>query len=920
MDLTRILDTNFGINLIQQIQQHEAPETLIGTEVNGYQLQSVLAQGGMSVVYLAHRIDGSFERTVAVKFLHPSLSDKENQLRFFLETKILAQLQHPNIAQLLDAGISDDGRAFVIMEYIEGVSLSDYLKRQKLNLSQRLLLFEQLLEGVKHAHQRGIIHRDIKPNNVVITKDGHLKLLDFGVAVLLSKAGIQDPAPNELRSQPLTLAYASPEMMNNNAISTRTDVFQLGLVLYQCIAGEHLLRNIPMDKLHSTLCNELPSSNIDYLDNNAEQERVSNEVNAILRRCLMLEPEQRYATAAECLRDLQHFRQHRPISALPHSSAYRMRKFIQRNRISVAVTALSLLLILSSGIWYVTHLQIAQEQANQEAKRASNVISLLNQMFEANSPFKNPSGEVTIQQLLSRTQQHIQNSNETNLSTRLQLGLILAGIHYQLGEYQQVIAILEPLVLSDSTLEMQRRILLARSLSALGRQEISINMLNSVLQYFTEQPQTDDATLQLANIQAQILMAANQRERGQIQDVISQLQSLLQEWPGEQYPYWRSMAHLQIAKAANSSDNLSLMNTHLQQAYQIQLSTFGDEYLGLAKIHELKGIAYQKQGNVTLAEQAFYQALAIWKKYPAVDKAAQASLLNTLGVFYRVTNRTNLAKQFFQQYLNSFDGLTQDNQLPPKYFHVQLNLANIREDTGDYLEAEALLKAGIAAIGHQQSALAASYFNNLGTLYRELGRYSDAIALSKEALARKQNVHGPRAVSTMRTQIGLAWAYCAQGDFTIAKPLLDEAELVFKQAYQPGMPGFAFLFEVQGICLQASGNYAQALDLLIQGRKLRIAARGLSHPYSVRNLWIQALVLEQQGELSAAHERILEAVTYLPTSTLWQQLIRATQYRLASLTDPEYHLTKEYKTLYDSAMKQQKEFPLLAAQFAASSI
>src|SRR5262245_50508328 len=314
----------------------EAPSRK-GERVGAYELLDEIGSGGMGTVHLARRADDEFEKRVAIKLMRPGFATDLDLRRFRSERQIAAVLDHPNIARLLDGGSTPEGAPYFVMEHVEGGPLLDYCRERRLSVRERLILFREICAAVQYAHQHLVVHRDLKPGNILVTANGEPKLLDFGIAKLLTGgAGTAFSEPTATLDRLLTPEYASPEQVRGRPVTTASDVYSLGVILYELVSGEKPYRIDTGDpaELIRLVCErdpERPSTRTDG---------ISGDLDAIVLKAMRKEPERRYASAAALSEDIGRFLDGRPVEARRGSSAYRAKKFVRRNRIGVAATAL----------------------------------------------------------------------------------------------------------------------------------------------------------------------------------------------------------------------------------------------------------------------------------------------------------------------------------------------------------------------------------------------------------------------------------------------------------------------------------------------------------------------------------------------------------------------------------------------------
>ncbi len=365
----------------------EAAASLIGGRVGKYRLLRLIGRGGMGSVFLGARSDDEFRKTVAVKLVNAFWSDEEMAQRFRRERQILAQLEHPNIARLIDGGTTKDNVAFLVMEYVSGIPITEYCKEKCKTANQVLKVFLKVCEAVKYAHQNLIIHRDLKPNNILVTADGTVKLLDFGVAKLLQPELLDVSQNLTMGANILTPNYASPEQLKGETITTASDVYSLGVLLYELLSGSRpyelkdkslpeILRVISEQvppKPSDTALPEPPASaggSLAQLDNRPMTRALRGDLDNICMKALAKEQADRYQTVDELTADINLHLATLPILARPPSVWYRTNKYVKRHRLGVsAASAITILVLgwLASALW---QRNIARNQAALNLRRA----------------------------------------------------------------------------------------------------------------------------------------------------------------------------------------------------------------------------------------------------------------------------------------------------------------------------------------------------------------------------------------------------------------------------------------------------------------------------------------------------------------------------------------------------------------------
>jgi eukaryotic-like serine/threonine-protein kinase len=371
----------------------------VGERIGPYRLLSELGRGGMGVVYLAERDDAEFTRRVALKVIRPGPDADLLAGRFLRERQILADLRHPAIAQLYDGGRTDAGLPYLAMEYVEGQPIDRWCRDQHLPIEQRLRLFCVVCDAVQHAHQKLIVHRDLKPAHVLVTGSGDVKLLDFGIARLLDD-GAADPARTAIHA--FTPRYASPEQLRREPVSTATDVYALGVILYELLTGRPPFeeRADPYEAARAVLESDPPPPSRAV---QAESGRaLRGDLDAIVLTALRRDQARRYATAAALRDDIGRYLNHEPVRARPETFRYRMSKFLRRRRAAVSAAALVVLLTATFATVHGIRITGERNRAELEARKAGEVRDFLVALFNSNLPNESLGDTLSVRDLLER--------------------------------------------------------------------------------------------------------------------------------------------------------------------------------------------------------------------------------------------------------------------------------------------------------------------------------------------------------------------------------------------------------------------------------------------------------------------------------------------------------------------------------------
>ena len=465
-DLMRLSAIEFSKDFFDEDDKNP----LIGQNIGAYKIVRELGFGGMGAVYLAERTDGKFEQKVALKLLKREMNTVALRRRFQQEREILASLEHPNIARLLDAGTTDDKIPFLAMEYVEGLPIDDYCNKHQFDLNQRLDLFRKVCSAVNFAHRNLVVHRDLKPSNILVGADGNPKLLDFGISKILSAELEQANAATVTKLGVMTPAYASPEQLQSKSVTTATDIYSLGIILYELLSGHRPFESKENDlkEIYKAVLETEPKppsakiwdlgfgiadSDNKTLPSSSETENQNKQTNPksaipnskslagdldnIVLKALRKEPERRYSSAENFAEDIHRHQRGLPVLARPNTFFYRAEKFIKRNKAGVIGASLLVLAIIGGVAATLWQARVARAERTKAEKRFNDVRTLANSfLFEFSPKIENLSGSMPARQLLvTRALEYLDNLSQ-EASNDLQLQKELATAYEKVGDVQ----------------------------------------------------------------------------------------------------------------------------------------------------------------------------------------------------------------------------------------------------------------------------------------------------------------------------------------------------------------------------------------------------------------------------------------------------------------------------------------------------
>jgi eukaryotic-like serine/threonine-protein kinase len=625
------------------------PRDLLGQQFGAFRLTRLLGQGGMATVFSAERVNADFEQTVAVKLLKRGLFSSIEQTLFRRERRLLAQLNHPNIAHLIDGGVTEAGISYLVMEFIDGMRLDKYVVYYQLDLRARLELFIVVCGAVESAHQSLIVHRDIKPSNILVTREGVPKLLDFGIAKLLLEDNADD-SPYRTLTAALTPGYAAPEQMAGSPITTATDVYALGVVLHELLTGTRPNESDAVLASHAVKLDAIVEPGTLPMPAMLLKHALRGDLNNIIARALSAEPEHRYPTAAALIDDLQRYLEGRPVQAHPRSRWYVIRKFTRRNFAAVLSTAfvsIALLGLLGTALWQA-------KQARIEAQRANLVRDFLIEVLDTAKANLPPDQQPTPAALAkSAAERMALNKNLPDL-TRADLLHTLGQVSLSAGAYDQ-------------------------AASMLG-QAASIRLAELG-------PEHEDflfTVLQLAE-------TSNQQGRyTEAREHLQQILPLLRKQKSTRLVDALALCAAMEMGAGNSDAAFSCRREETDVARQLLDPTSTAFMLSELRLGDLLGTAERDREAIAVLEPA----LEAWRKSgQSTEYVSYLGSMNNLGVAYNALGEYEKAIPIFKQVLAS-----RRKVLPPGHPSISNSLASLgatminamRFDEADTLLQEAL--------------------------------------------------------------------------------------------------------------------------------------------------------------------------------------------------------------------------------------
>ncbi|GMU64055.1 MAG: hypothetical protein AMXMBFR36_03290 [Acidobacteriota bacterium] len=755
-------------------KRHSAGEELSpGTRIGPFRVTGELGRGGMGTVHLAERADGAYEQEVALKRIRLGFGSELLRERFLRERRILARLEHPNIARLVDGGLTEDGWPWFAMERVRGTPILEHCDRLRLPIAARLELIDQVCRAVQHAHANLVVHRDLKPSNLLVTDDGTVKLLDFGIARLLAEDGESGTALTRAGFQALTPEYAAPEQLRGAPATVATDVYALGVVLHELLTGRRPLRataESPEPEPPSTLVarsfaerdaatgDERPVAADELAARRATTVRslrraLTGDLETILTTALALDPHRRYASVESFAEDLVRFRAGQPVRARPATFGYRAAKLVRRHRLAFAAGATAtatLVAGLAVSLWQARIAAAERDSARREATRANEVQSFLIRLFEASDPEKSSGAETSARELLERGVERLERELVAQPEVRADLLGVVARIQFSLGEYERGRDLAE------------RELEVARSLGA-DRPAVEARALNDL---------------------GTALVRLGEYERAE--PVLSEALALRRRALGPR--------HAETAQTLNDLAILLLERNQpdaaegmYREALEIRRERFGPDSREVAETTGNLAILLARRGELATAEALHREALRVWRQLEGERHLNVAYSLGQLAVVRQAQGGFDDAERLQREALE-----IERERYGPRHPTVATrlnNLARLLLEKGDFAGAEALLAEVLEIdrenLGDEHPFVAIS-LDNLATALAEQARVAEALPLFERALAMHRKLRGDGhpsvAVSLMRRSDALRIA----GRSGEALAVADQALAVARGALDPG--------------------------------------------------------------------------------------------------------------------------------------
>ena len=819
--------------VVQVVQQEAAEGESVGRRIGAYELLSVLGKGGMGTVYLAARADDLYQQDVAIKLMHTHVAPAPGmRLRFSAERQILANLNHPNIARLLDGGITADGQQYLVMEYVNGVPIDEYCRVNRLSTEDLIGLFLKVCAAIEYAHQNLVIHRDIKPGNILVTPEGVPKLLDFGIAKLLddgvgaSKLTLN--AEKLTTEQMMTPEYASPEQVRGEPVSTATDVYTLGVLLYELVCGR---RPFPPGRkraleIMTMICEHYPDppSKVLRADSQlvspAHYRKYRDDLDNIVLMAMRKEPARRYESVALFASDLRRCLEGKPVQARTDTWTYTSSRFVRRHKAGVILTAIAVIALIGFSIGMgilarrATRERLAAEQQTLAARQEADFLASI---FEAATPDATKGKQITARDLLDASQKRIDRELANVPAVRAMMLDDVGQAYTNLGLYDQAKPLLQRaydlqrLAPGDKNLDMAATAWgLARLYRLQGNYEKAEPLFRQALAIREKAAGTNHLLVaeSLTDLGECLYMESRDTEAEQ---VLRQALALDAQPANELGATTRNYLALELERKGKLDEAAQL----LREAVDIARRTEGEVSPDYAIFLQNLGGAFMRLGDLSTAEATERRALEARRKLSGDDHPDIAYALNLLGWILIDKGEWPQAEPLFHEALTVRQRLLGEQH--PLYAGSLSSWARLLQAKGDYGTARELFKRALQILenaGQSQSWSSALVVEYLGLLELDQGNYPQAERYARQALEMAIKLGGnenPQVASSL-TDVALAREF--QSDLAGAETLFSQALQIRRNELSPGHPSVIAAEVRLGEALTSEGKLNSAGPLL----------------------------------------------------------------------------------------------------------
>ena len=819
--------------------------SLQGRQLGPYRLLGILGAGGMGTVYRAERSDGRFQKQVAVKLVPSALHSPELLRRFAGEQQILAALEHPNIARLLDAGVSPEGIPFFVMEYVEGVPVNEYCDARGLSTKDRLRLFQNICSAAQYAHQHLVVHRDLKPANILVSSDGVAKLLDFGIAKIVDPWGAGNLEVTRSLLNPMTPAYASPEQIRGETLTTATDVYSLGVVLYELLTGQlpYRVTGKPFDEAIRIISEsepEKPSAVARRRDAGGHRAgrsapELSSDLDAIVAKAMRKDPHQRYASAQEVSADLTRYLDGLPVLAHRGSFRYRAIKFTRRHRFGVAASLAVMALLLGFAATMAVQarrIAVERDRANREAETSRRVSDFMTNMFKVSDPSEARGNSITAREILDKASKDIEGGLAKDPEVQAHMMDVIGNIYDNLGLYPTAESLFK------RSLGVRRKVLGTRNADTLE----TMTDLGWVLE---EQGSYEDA-------------------EKLVRETLETRRQLL----GPKHPdTLKSM--IRLAEILNDEGRYPEAEKLARQALQMHSQVLGPDHANTLAAMDTLAFSLGEQGRYYDAEKLYRHTLDASSRSLGFEHQLTLNRMGDVAWVLEQEGRYSDAERQNRQVLDIERRILGTEH--PNTLNTEHNLAETILQQGRFAEAENIYRETSRirsrVLGPEHPDTLNSQVGLALALTRQ-GKNVEAEKLARESLASQQRVIGAEHLDTAGSMATLARILANERRYVEAERMARHGLDTSRRAVGPDhRQTLACQGDLADI-LAHQGKFAEAEELLRAAIEVQSRSLGTGHPDTATSKYQLAGLLARQGRRDEGLSTLQDAVDHgLPSGT-----------------------------------------------------
>jgi serine/threonine protein kinase len=811
-----------------------------GAKIGAYRIVPEVGYGGMAVVYLGERDDQNYRKRVAIKMVKPGTGTEQVLHRFRNERQTLAALDHPNIVKLLDGGSTENGLPYLVMEYVEGLPIDRYCDQNKLSVPDRLTLFRDVCSAVQYAHQNLVIHRDLKPGNILITKEGLPRLLDFGIAKLLNPEFFETPLVTRMEWRAMTPEYASPEQVLGEPVTSATDIYSLGVLLYEILTGHRpyqVARNSRREIERQVSETEPPrpstqvSTDPERLNAIAEMRAAEpkqlvsllrGDLDWITMKALEKDPSRRYATASEFSADIGRYLFHEPILARPASAAYRAWKYVRRHPVGVTVAAgLVLLLAGFAGTQFFQLRRITRER-----DRANRVTEFMEGMFKVSNPSEARGNSITAREILDKASKDIDTGLVKDPELQAQMMHVMGDVYRELGLFPRA------QLLYQRSADIRRRVLGPENLETLR----SMDNLGWILNQEGHAPEAEKLQRETSDTRRRVFGMQNPDTLKSISNLAWTLDREGNYTEAEKLEREVLGIRRRIANT-DSQDTLAMMGN--------LAATLGHE------------------GRIAEAEKLKRETLDIRRRVFGPEHRETLTAMNNLAYALQQEAHYTEAEKLRRETLN-----IQRRVLGPEHpdtLRSMNNLANTLVAEGHLADALLLQRE---ALGTKQRVLGPEHQDTLWamrslseTLQRE-GHYTEAGKLQRQTLEIQRRVLGPDRPNTLETMSSLAVTLNREGQYSEAENLQRQTVDTMRRVLGVEHRNTLTTTDQLAQTLEKEGRYDEAEKLARETLAAQHRVLGPEHPDAANTAYDLAIALAHRARIDEAITVLHEAINH----------------------------------------------------------